>query len=133
MYIFIYTYIDLPDLFSPHPVSQSVAYDKVLQTLYTFDWHKFVRRKMSEVFCHSRMRLSDGDIDRTFECIRRVGGFPAMCWIKAISNSWTTYFRMHEHHLLSCLWMWALGARSFVPYHRVSHAWGCYFRCSRRY
>ena len=87
-----------------------------MQTLYVFDWHTFVRRKLFDVFGVSRPRVSDADLDGTFECIKQVGGFHALCWVKTISNAWTTSYRMHEQTLMPCIF----GCGQGVP-DRCSH------------
>ena len=109
-------FLDLPPSFSPCSVCQGAAYNNIMQTLYVFDWHTFVRRKLFDVFGASRPRVSDADLDGTFECIKQVGGFGALCWVKTISNAWTTSYRMHEQTLMPCIF----GCGQGVP-DRCSH------------
>lgn len=84
--------LPLPITFITRPIPQSMVSACIASSQYKADWPLLVHTRLRDVY----------GIDQTFDindiCVALRAASPhlAMCWIKTVSNAWTTSRRMHE-------------------------------------
>ena len=84
--------LPLPLTLATRPIPQSVVSASIRTERYKADWRLLVRVRLRDVFGIDQ----EFDINEICATLRAASPHLAMCWIKTVSNAWTTSRRMHE-------------------------------------
>ena len=83
--------------------AQQIALRAFTSHILKNTWLDLICRRMPTLDPNEAFSPSPTCIENVCVCLSRCSKFVAMCWVKTISNAWTTTHRMHEVDRWACI------------------------------